>query len=160
MAPAGESSWAPHMNRDYPKVLVLSESPFSMANGFGVTLNTFFSGWPRAALRQFYTRSNVRPETDLCSDFAHADVPGHWGRRYGLAWFLGLRAAWRGRFSARWMRRQLGDWRPDLIYALIFSGETLAFAAWLGQTLRCPWIVHVADDGIERFRAGVENSTR
>ena len=33
-----------------PRTLVVSESPFCQGHGFGVTLGTFFAGWPRERL--------------------------------------------------------------------------------------------------------------
>jgi glycosyltransferase involved in cell wall biosynthesis len=46
------------------------------------------------------------------------------------------------------------------VYALVFSGETLAFAAWASERMRCPLVVHVADDGLETQKAGVTREIR
>ena len=46
-----------------PKVCVVTEAPISRGNGFGVTLGTFFSGWPAENLLQMYARSDVEVET-------------------------------------------------------------------------------------------------
>jgi hypothetical protein len=142
-----------------PRTLVVSESPFCRDNGFGVTLHSCFDGWPSEALVQLYTRAGSTPSSDRCRRMHFADIPGHRGRRHGIDWFLGRRPAWRGRFSRPWLRRTLGNWRPDVVYTLMFSVETLAYAAWIAEQFDCPLVAHVADDGIgrdERAKASVQ----
>jgi glycosyltransferase involved in cell wall biosynthesis len=139
----------------HPATLIVSESPFCLSNGFGVTLTTLFTGWPADRLRQIYTRTGAEPSRDVCPHIVYGDVPGHWGRRHAIALLLGRRPTWRGRYSLAWLKRALQGWQPELVYALIFSGETLAFAAWIARRFECPLIVHAADDGLERYKAGV-----
>src|SRR5215218_1901790 len=138
-----------------PRTLVVSEAPFSQANGFGVTLNTFFEGWAPEDLFLFYTRQETAVPGESSNRSAHADVPGHWGRRYVADFLLGRRPTWRGRYSRRWLRRTLGRWRPEVVYTMVYSGETLAFATWVARELGVPLVAHVADDGLETQKGGV-----
>jgi hypothetical protein len=143
-----------------PRTLIVSEAPFGVANGFAVTLSTFFDGWPANSVRLFYTRAVAAEADGVGQRTTFADVPGYWGRRYGLACLLGRRPTWRGRYSAAWLRSALDGWRPEVVYAFVFSGETLAFAAWVAERFRCPFVVHVADDGLETEKAGVTRDVR
>ena len=138
-----------------PRTLIVSEAPFGLNNGFGVTLNTFFNGWAAERLFMLYTRGETAMSGDPLDRSAFADVPGHWGRRYAAGFLLGRRPTWRGRYSARWLRRTLRGWHPDVVYTMVFSGETLAFATWVAGQLRVPLIAHVADDGLESLKGGV-----
>ena len=83
-----------------PRTLVVTEAPFGLNNGFGVTLNTFFSGWDTERLFVLYTRQETAGSSEQNGRSAFASVPGHWGRRYGAAFLLGRRPTWRGRYSA------------------------------------------------------------
>jgi glycosyltransferase involved in cell wall biosynthesis len=137
-----------------PRTLVVSEAPFGLNNGFGVTLGTFFSGWADEGLFMLYTREETIPSGVRRGRTAFADVPGHGGRRSLLPFFVGHRPAWRGRYSARWLRRTLRGWRPDVVYTMVFSGGTLAYAAWISHHFGVPLIAHVADDGLETETGG------
>lgn len=141
-----------------PRTLVVSEAPFGLNNGFGVTLTTFFSGWAADRLFTLYTREETAPSGAPRDRSAFADVPGQWGRRHSVGFLLGRRPTWRGRYSAHWLRRTLRGWRPDVVYTMVFSGETLAFATWVARHLRVPLIAHVADDGLETQKGGVSAS--
>jgi hypothetical protein len=138
-----------------PRTLVVTEAPFGLNNGFGVTLNTFFSGWDTERLFVLYTRQETAAPDDRSDRSAFADVPGPPGRRHAAAFLLGRRPTWRGRYSALWLRRTLRGWRPDVVYTMVFSGETLAFATWVAGRLRVPLVAHVADDGLETQKGGV-----
>jgi hypothetical protein len=141
-----------------PRTLIVSEAPFGLSNGFGVTLSTFFNGWAPERLFMLYTREETARAGGPRDRSAFADVPGHRGRRHGAAFLLGRRPTWRGRYSAWWLRRTLGSWRPDVVYTIVFSGETLAFATWVARQLRVPLVAHVADDGLETQKGGVSAS--
>jgi glycosyltransferase involved in cell wall biosynthesis len=138
-----------------PRTLIVSEAPFGLNNGFGVTLNTFFDGWTAERLFLLYTRAETTASLDRRNRSAFADVPGPRGRRHAATFLLGLRPTWRGRYSAFWLRRTLGGCRPDVVYTMVFSGETLAFAAWVARHFRVPLVAHVADDGLETQKGGV-----
>jgi hypothetical protein len=141
-----------------PRTLVVSEAPFGLNNGFGVTLNTFFNGWAADRLFVLHTRGETALSREPRDQAAFADVPGHRGRRYAVGFLLGRRPAWRDRYSALWLSRTLRGWRPDVVYTIVFSGETLAFATWVARQLRVPLVAHVADDGLETQKAGVSAS--
>ncbi|CEF48525.1 unnamed protein product [uncultured bacterium] len=143
-----------------PQTLIISEAPFSLSNGFGVTMNTIFHGWPSERLRLIFTRAGTEPMRDVCPTAVFADVPGHWGRRYGAQFMLGMRPTWRGRYSPAWLTRTTRGWSADVVYALVFSGETLAFASWIAGRLRRPLVAHIADDGLETQKSGVTSSIR
>jgi glycosyltransferase involved in cell wall biosynthesis len=138
-----------------PRTLIVSEAPFGLDNGFGVTLTTFFEGWSAERLFLLYTREETAASLDRGSRSAFADVPGHRGRRHAAALLLGRTPTWRGRYSALWLRRTLRGWRPDVVYTMVFSGETLAFATWVARHFRVPLVAHVADDGLETQKGGV-----
>ena len=108
---------------DLPSTLVVTEAPFGLNNGFGVTLNTFFKGWAAERLFVLYTRRETAGSSETHDRSAFADVPGLWGRRHSAAFLLGRRPTWRGRYSGCWLRRTLGSWRPDVVYTMVFSGE-------------------------------------
>ena len=141
-----------------PRTLVVSEAPFGLNNGFGVTLGTFFSGWADERLFMLYTRQETHPSGVRRERSAFADVPGHGGRRSLLPFYLGNRPAWRGRYSARWLRRTLRGWRPDVVYTMVFSGGTLAYASWIARHFDVPLVAHVADDGLETETGGARTS--
>jgi glycosyltransferase involved in cell wall biosynthesis len=141
-----------------PRTLVVSEAPFGLNNGFGVTLGTFFSGWTDDRLFMLYTREETKPSGARRERSAFADVPGHGGRRSLLPFLLGNRPAWRGRYSAQWLRRTLRGWRPDVVYTMVFSGGTLAYASWIARHFGVPLVAHVADDGLETETGGARTS--
>jgi len=141
-----------------PRTLVVSEAPFGLNNGFGVTLGTFFSGWTDDRLFMLYTREETIPSTQRRERSAFADVPGHGGRRSLLPFLLGNRPAWRGHYSARWLHRTLRGWRPDVVYTMVFSGGTLAYASWIARHYGVRLVAHVADDGLETETGGARTS--
>lgn len=143
-----------------PRTLVISEQPFCLSNGFGVTLSTYFTGWPSDNLMEIHTSAHAVAQHDICPRIHYADIPGHWGRRYALPFFLGKSPTWRGRYSRRWLRRTLGGWQPEVVYSLVISGWTSAYAQWVAHQCQCPWIIHVADDAIERLRNEPNPPTR
>lgn len=157
---AGPYAPQPDDRTSVPRTLVISEAPLSAANGFGVTLTTFFQGWPGERLLQFYTRAEFDPDPEDRARTVFGDIPGHWGRRYAIEWMCGQRPAWRGRYSARWLRHALGRWRPDVVYTMTFSADTLAFASWVARRLGRPLVAHIADDGLEVPKARPERDVR
>jgi glycosyltransferase involved in cell wall biosynthesis len=131
-----------------PRTLVVSESPISLATGFGVTLKTFFANWQRENLIVFYTMADVSPADDLPMKQILLNIPGHQSRRAAIAFSLGMTACWRDRYSASWLKRTLKDWRPQIVYTLFFSYETLRYAAWVAAQTGSRLIVHMADGSL------------
>lgn len=50
------------------KVLIISHNVFSMTNNMGKTLISYFSGWEKDDLAQFYIHSEI-PTVDICGDY-------------------------------------------------------------------------------------------
>lgn len=139
------------MAETFPRVLLVSEQPMDAQNGFGVTLRTLFSGWPREKLAQLHSSRAASNRSELCQITRYGDIPGNRGRRDGLSFYFGRTPVWRGRFSRWWLRNALGDWRPDVVYSLMYSGWTLAFAAWIAEQCGCPVVAHATDDSLENL---------
>ena len=132
----------------YPRILIISDSPFCLTTGFGVTLTTLFQDWPKNRLFQLYRMDEIKPDKSVCERTVWADIPGHSGRRYALPYLLGLKPAWRSKYSLCWLKKTLRNWKPDLIYSLSYSIPNITYAAWASKKLNCPHIAHIADDGI------------
>ena len=58
-----------------PRTLVVTEAPFGLNNGFGVTLNTFFSGWDAERLFVLYTREETAGSPKEALARARPDAP-------------------------------------------------------------------------------------
>lgn len=132
-----------------PKIIIITESPFSNQNGFGVALHSLFQGYPKEKLFQ------------LCSKSSYSNVSPDLSRTYGIAWLnnlniggrfnyikflFGLIPGHRSSYSKQWLTRNLQSWRPELIYSFVFSPNTLAYSAWASKILSLPHIVHVTDN--------------
>lgn len=52
----------------YPRVLVISNNPFSKVSNNGKTYYSFFQGWPKEKLAQLYF-SNEKPVYDICDKY-------------------------------------------------------------------------------------------
>jgi len=133
-----------------PAVLVLSEEPFGLDNGFGVTLHNLFSGWPDDKLCVFYTHrfSNSNLSSDRCALQVHSPVNASGGRRYALPMLLGIKPQWREYYSRIWLNINLRHFKPDVVYILLHSESTLLFGEWIAKSLRIPFVVHIADDPV------------
>lgn len=133
----------------YSNLLVISDGPFTLGNGFGVTLSTLFEGWPKEKLFQIYRLSNYSATkicTDICEKIVGIDIPGHAGRRYAIPYVFGWRPAWRNKYSKLWLQRKLGKWKPESVYAIFFDPGTLMYAAWVARELNIPLAIHPTDD--------------
>lgn len=139
------------MAESFPRVLLISEQPIDAQNGFGVTLRTFFFGWPREKLAQLHSSKAASKQSDFCHITRYGDIPGNRGRRDGLMFYLGRTPVWRGRFSRGWLRSALGNWQPEVVYSLMYSGWTLAFASWIAEQYECPLVAHATDDSLENL---------
>ncbi|MBC7980535.1 MAG: hypothetical protein H7Y36_08235 [Armatimonadetes bacterium] len=118
-------------------------------------MSTFFSDWPAENLLQLYASPDVEVASGRSRKAVRVWVPGPYARGEAFRYLLGISPAWRGHFSRRWLNKTMDGWMPDLVYAFVYSGETLNYAAWIAKSLGRPLIAHVADDGIENFgRAG------
>jgi hypothetical protein len=130
----------------YPKVLIVSEIPFCLGNGMGITLSTFFKGWPKENLIQLYASTwRFELRNDVYNRKINVSVTGHKGRRYIIPFMLGLNSAWRGYYSERWLKKRLGNWRPDMVYSFVFFVSTLKYADWVSSKLECPHMLSISD---------------
>ena len=134
----------------YPKVLVVSESPLSLDNGFGVTLHNLFNKWPQEKIGVFYTHKYIQHQTlgQRCVFQRHSHIHWHHGRRYALPMLVGIKPSWRNRYSLLWLKRNLGRYKPSLVYTLFHSEATLHFGSWIARRLKIPHVIHAADDGL------------
>ena len=136
----------------FPKVLIVSESPFSLDNGFGVTLTNFFEGWPSANLSVFYISSGYQLLNRDCIFQKHAEVPGN-PRGYSLFPFiLSLQPEFRSQYSAWWLHRKLNGFQPEVVYTFLHSDSTFRFGQWISEQLDIPHVMHVGDDGLDSSR--------
>ena len=130
-----------------PAVLVLSEEPFGLDNGFGVTLHNLFAGWPDEKLYVFYAHQHSKSDhnSGRRTPQIHCPVNAHHGRRYALPMLLGIKPQWREHYSRLWLNLHLKRFKPDVIYILLHSESTLLFGEWIAKSLKIPFVVHVAD---------------
>ncbi|MCX5070031.1 glycosyl transferase family 1 [Micromonospora lupini] len=64
-------------DEEFPRVLVVSHTPFSRVSGTAMTLSNLFSGWPRDRLGQVYT-GNITPSTEVCENYFHFPPRDHY----------------------------------------------------------------------------------
>ncbi|MEB3207655.1 MAG: glycosyltransferase [Synechococcus sp.] len=133
---------------DYPNVLVVSESPFSLDNGFGVTLNSFFDGWPSDRLGLFYMSDTIKLSNRKLAVQSNAHIPSNRGRRFALSMLIGEKPEWRSHYSRIWLHKHLKNFQPDLIYTFFHSDSTLHFGAWIADQLHIPHTIHAGDDSL------------
>jgi len=133
----------------YPRLLVVSESPFSLDNGFGVTLTNFLQGWPASHLSVFYISNDYHIINRDCNFQKHAKIPGNPRRYFSIPFALGLQAEWRGQYSAKWLNRQLNGFKPELVYTFFHSASTFRFGQWISEKLFIPHVMHVGDESLD-----------
>jgi glycosyltransferase involved in cell wall biosynthesis len=147
-----------------PRVLVVSDTPFSEYHGAGVTMTTLFAGWPADRLAMFCSAWSpmvrMRSDHERCARVRSFRVPGPGGRLDWVKHRLGLLPNWCDDFSAAWHRRWFREWRPDVVYSMFLDLNTFRYADWLADLLDVPHICHITDDvtpglpafGLDRFR--------
>ena len=59
--------------QDFPRVLVISGTPFGRTTGTGITLSNLFEGWPKDRLAQIYTQDD-EPADDVCTRYLRLPV--------------------------------------------------------------------------------------
>ena len=144
----------------YPKTLVLTESPFSSTNGFGVTLATLFAEWPLDRFLVLYRSRRFWDDTcvqlrEARDRMVHMPLPGkpllnpvHVRELLDvfLPYVLGRTPSWMGRYSRRWIADVLSGWKPDVIYSWYYSPVVAHYGSWLSDELDVPHVVHIGDD--------------
>ena len=145
--------------QNYPKTLILSESPPSSTNGFGATLATMLAGWPLDRLKILYRSRKFwedgcggLPETR--ERMVHAPLPltpltnPKHARELAedlLPYLLGRTPSRFGSYSKKWIARQLDGWRPDVLYCWYYAPALLDYGAWLAEELDVPLVLHIGD---------------
>ena len=125
-------------------ILLVTETPAGTPNGFGVTLDCMFKNIDHRVL---YTDASFKAHGDN-NGYILGQVPFHSSRKYFFYFLLGLIPEWRGRYSHKWLKSNLGKEYSN-VYAFVYSVECIRFADWLSKVLGVPLLVHVADHSLE-----------
>jgi len=132
--------------KEFPKVLIISESPKGSKNGFGVTLDYFFGNWDKTRITNIYTDQAFQKEFKEKENYLLAHIPFHAGLKYALPFLFGIIPEWRNNFSKKWIKKNLKKIKPDLIYSFVYSSATLQFSTLVAKITKLPFIFHIADD--------------
>lgn len=97
--------------------------------------------------RVLYTDASFRSHGDN-NGYILGQVPFHSSRRYFFYFLLGFIPEWRGRYSRKWLKTNLGK-DYSSVYAFVYSVECLRFADWIAVTLGIPLLIHLADHSEE-----------
>jgi glycosyltransferase involved in cell wall biosynthesis len=155
-----------------PRVLIVSDTPFSEFHGAGVTMTTLFEGWPADRLAMFCSAwspmRRMRSQDERCGRVRSFRVPGPGGRLDRMKHRLGLLPNWGHAFSPAWHRRWFREWRPDVVYSMFLDLPTFGYADWIAGFLDVPHVCHITDDvrpgipsfGLDRFRGCVAKAAR
>lgn len=157
---------------EHPRVLIVSDTPFSEYHGGGVTLTTLFDGWPVDRLAMFCSAwsptRRMRPQDERCAHVRSFRVPGPGGRLDWVKHRLGLAPNWRHDASPEWHRRWCRTWRPDVVYSMFLDVNTFGYADWIADFLDVPHVCHIIDDitpgiaafGLDRLRRRMATAAR
>jgi glycosyltransferase involved in cell wall biosynthesis len=155
-----------------PRVLIVTDTPFSDFHGGGVTMRNLFSGWPAERLAMLYSQWSsmlqMPMQTDRCARISDFRIPGPGGHLDRLKHTVGLRPFWEHSPSARWHRRWFHDWQPDVVYSIFLDMNTFGYGDWLSEFLGVPHVCHITDDidrglaafGVDRFRTRIAKAAR
>ena len=121
-------------------ILLVTETPPGTPNGFGVTLDCLFKNIDHRVL---YTDVSFKIHGDN-NGYILGQVPFHSSRRYFLKFLFGLIPEWRGRYSHKWLKTNLGK-EYSAVYAFVYSVECIKFSNWISGVLGIPLLIHLAD---------------
>ena len=121
-------------------ILLVTETPPGTPNGFGVTLDCMFKNINHRVL---YTDVSFKIHGDN-NGYILGQVPFHSSRRYFLKFLFGLIPEWRGRYSHKWLKTNLGK-EYSAVYAFVYSVECIKFSNWISGVLGIPLLIHLAD---------------
>ena len=93
--------------------------------------------------RVLYTDASFKSHGDN-NGYILGQVPFHSSRRYFFYFLLGFIPEWRGRYSRKWLKINLGK-EYSSVYAFVYSVECLRFADWIAGALGIPLLIHLAD---------------
>ena len=71
-------------------------------------------------------------------------VPFHSSRRYFFKFLFGLIPEWKGQYSHKWLKTNLGK-EYSAVYAFVYSVECIKFSNWISDVLGIPLLIHLAD---------------
>jgi len=81
---------------------------------------------------------------DRNQSYIFAQVPYHRARKNLIKLMLGKIPEWRGKYSSRWLDKNLSE-NFDIIISFIYSPCALLFGSWISQKKKCKHIIHIAD---------------
>jgi len=90
-----------------------------------------------------YTDAAFKEHGDA-SKYLLSQVPYHPAKRYFLPFMMGAIPEWRGKFSNKWLNKNLRK-EYGKLYAFVYSVNCLNYADWIARQINVPLIVHVAD---------------
>ena len=125
-------------------MLLITETPPGTPNGFGVTLDCMFKNIDHRVL---YTDASFKNHGEK-KGYIFGQVPFHRSRRYYLNFLFGLIPEWRGNYSHKWLKANLGN-KYSIVYAFVYSVECIRFANWVSDYIGIPLFIHLADHSKE-----------
>ena len=125
-------------------ILLVTETPPGTPNGFGVTLDCLFKDIDHRVL---YTDASYKTHCEH-KGYILGQVPFHSSRRYYFKYLFGLIPEWRGRYSHKWLKTNLGK-EYSAVYAFVYSAECIKYSNWISGVLGIPLLVHLADHSKE-----------
>jgi hypothetical protein len=130
---------------DFPNVLIISESPFCVDNGFGVTKLNLFQDWPSQSLAILHTRKFKNTLKDRCFKNKYLRFYPQ-NRKSKFLYNFGILSSYGLNFSIKWLKSYLQDWKPEIIYSFVCCVYTFEYTKWLKENLNIPVVIHFADD--------------
>jgi hypothetical protein len=130
---------------DFPNVLIVSESPFCVDNGFGVTKLNLFQHWPSQSLAILHTRKFKNTLNDRCFKNKYLRFYPQ-NRKSKFLYNFGILSSYGLNFSIKWLKSYLQDWKPEIIYSFVSCFYTFEYTKWLKENLSIPVVIHFADD--------------
>ena len=121
-------------------ILLVTETPPGTPNGFGVTLDCMFKNIDHRVL---YTDVSFKIHGDN-NGYILGQVPFHSSRRYFFKFLFGLIPEWKGQYSHKWLKTNLGK-EYSAVYAFVYSVECIKFSNWISDVLGIPLLIHLAD---------------
>ena len=130
---------------DFPNVLIVSESPFCVDNGFGITKLNLFQHWPSQSLAILHTRKFKNTLNDRCFKNKYLRFYPQ-NRKSKFLYNFGILSSYGLNFSIKWLKSYLQDWKPEIIYSFVSCFYTFEYTKWLKENLSIPVVIHFADD--------------
>lgn len=148
----------------YPKVLVVSNNPFSKTNANGRTLSNLFKSWPKECIAQFYIRNEI-VDKSVCENYFLIDeskviknirLKSKKNNKQGQVSkikrneksMLAREVVWSTRF---WKTKKLKEWvkafNPDIIFVDVSdSSFILKIALYFSKITHAKIVIHNCED--------------